>query len=89
MFSFFKKRVRCTPKARGLYAFTKYKRGDFILFIKPVDEGTLEFMRLPSQEQVFLTEEDFKSGVISNLLEFVESIPQEVFEVCSANIKIV
>lgn len=80
-----KKKLK-TPKERGVYAFTKHRRGDFVLFIKE-DKGVLEFMQLPDRYQLFLTKEEFTDGVLTNLLDFVEQVPEEVFEVASANIE--
>lgn len=75
-----------TPIARGVYAFTKHRRGDFILFIKE-DKDVLEFMQLPDRYQLFLTKQEFHEGVTTKLLDFVEQIPDEVFEVAAANIE--
>lgn len=75
-----------TPKERGVYAFTKHRRGDFVLFIKE-DKNVLEFMQLPDRYQLFLTKEEFTEGVTAKLLDFVEQIPEEVFEVAAANIE--
>lgn len=74
------------PQPRGMYAFTKHRRGDFILFIKEESE-VLEFMQLPDRYQVCLTKEEFTEGLQSGLLDFVEQVPEEVFEVASANIE--
>lgn len=74
------------PQPRGVYAFTKHRRGDFILFIKENSE-VLEFMQLPDRYQICLTKKEFNEGIISQLLDFVEQIPEEVFEVASANIE--
>jgi hypothetical protein len=74
------------PQQRGIYAFTKHRRGDFILFIKE-DSEVLEFMQLPDRYQVCLTKQEFHEGVTTKLLDFVEQIPEEVFEVASANIE--
>ena len=74
------------PQPRGVYAFTKHRRGDFILFIKE-DSEVLEFMHLPDRYQVCLTKEEFHEGVTTKLLDFVEQIPEEVYEVASANIE--
>jgi uncharacterized protein (DUF3820 family) len=79
------KKILKTPKDRGLYAFTKHRRGDFILFIKE-ESGVLEFMQLPDRYQFFLTKEEFNEGQTTKLLDFVEQLPEEVFEVARANI---
>lgn len=74
------------PQPRGVYAFTKHRRGDFLLFIKE-DSEVLEFMQLPDRYQVCLTKQEFHEGVTTKLLDFVEQIPEDVFEVASANIE--
>jgi hypothetical protein len=88
MFNFFKKKQIQTfeqPLERGVYAFMKYKRGEFILFIN--QEGdVLNFMQLPDRYDIKLSVEEFTAGVQTKLLEFVESVPEDVFEVCKANI---
>ncbi len=74
------------PQPRAVYAFTKHRRGDFLLFIKE-DSEVLEFMQLPDRYQVCLTKEEFHEGVTTKLLDFVEQIPEDVYEVASANIE--
>ena len=74
------------PKPRRVYAFTEHRRGDFILFIKE-DSEVLEFMQLPDRYQICLTKKEFNEGITSQLLDFVEQIPEEVFEVASANME--
>jgi hypothetical protein len=81
-----KKSEQTLPQPRGVYAFTKHRRGDFILFIKE-DSEVLEFMQLPDRYQICLTKKEFNEGITSQLLDFVEQIPEEVFEVASANIE--
>ena len=81
-----KKLKQTLPQPRGVYAFTKHRRGDFILFIKE-DSEVLEFMQLPDRYQICLTKKEFNEGITSQLLDFVEQIPEEVFEVASANME--
>lgn len=81
-----KKLEQTLPQPRGVYAFTKHRRGDFILFIKE-DSEVLEFMQLPDRYQICLTKKEFSEGISIKLLDFVEQIPEEVFEVASANIE--
>jgi hypothetical protein len=81
-----KKRKISLPKERGVYAFTKHRRGDFLLFIKE-DSEVLEFMQLPDRYQIFLTKKEFNEGITTKLLDYVEQIPEEVFEVAAANIE--
>ncbi len=81
-----KKQKYISPLPRAVYAFTKHRRGDFILFIKE-DSEVLEFMQLPDRYQICLTKKEFSEGVKIKLLDFVEQIPEEVFEVAAANIE--
>lgn len=81
-----KKQKHKLPLPRGVYAFTKHRRGDFLLFIKE-DSEVLEFMQLPDRYLVCLTKEEFNEGLTTKLLDFVEQIPEEVFEVAAANIE--
>jgi len=74
------------PLPRAVYAFTKHRRGDFLLFIKE-DSEVLEFMQLPDRYQICLTKKEFNEGLASKLLDFVEQIPEEVFEVAAANME--
>jgi hypothetical protein len=84
----FKKRKKklLEPKERGLYAFTKHRRGDFILFLEKNGEDVFKFMQLPDRYPLSLSQEEFTEGVLSTILDFVEQIPQDVFEVSKANI---
>lgn len=81
-----KKQKYKLPLPRAVYAFTKHRRGDFILFIKE-DSEVLEFMQLPDRYQICLTKEEFSEGLSTKLLDFVEQVPEEVFEVAAANIE--
>jgi hypothetical protein len=74
------------PKPRSLYAFTKHRRGDFILFVEEKDD-VYTFMQLPDRYKILLTLEEFTEGVTTKLLDFVEQIPEDVYEVAAANIK--
>jgi hypothetical protein len=80
-----KKKLKA-PLPRGVYAFTKHRRGDFILFIKE-DSEVLEFMQLPDRYLICLTKKEFSEGLSTKLLDFVEQIPEDVFEVAAANIE--
>jgi len=74
-----------TPiKPRNLYAFTKHRRGDFILLLE-IDKDVCTFMQLPDRYKIFLTKTEVEEGITTGLLDFVESIPEDVFEVSKAN----
>jgi hypothetical protein len=84
MFNFLKKKVH-TPKERGVYAFTQYRRGEFILFIEKTNDDVYVFMHLPDRYNLSFTLEEFSKGLNSGLFDFVEQIPLDVFEVSKAN----
>jgi hypothetical protein len=77
--------VKNVPVKNGLYAFTKYRRGDFVLFIEE-EKNAYMFMQLPDRYKILLTKDEFVAGVKEKLLDFVEQIPEDVFLVCKANI---
>ena len=72
------------PIKRGLYAFLVQRKGEFILFIEE-DEDIYRFMQLPDRFEFCLTKKDFEKAIVKNTLDFIEAIPEEVFEVSIAN----
>lgn len=76
------------PKDRGVYAVTKHNRGSFFLFINEESNNVLNFMQLPDRYKISLTKEEFSEGVVTGLLDFVEQIPEDVFETAKANIEV-
>lgn len=70
---------------RNLYAFTEYRRGEFLLCLSE-QKDVYEFMQLPDRYKLVLTKEEFKKGVETGLLDFVEQIPEDVYKVCEGNI---
>ena len=73
------------PLERSLYALTKDKAGEFLLYI---DEKDLyyRFMQLPDRYEFFSTKEDFHKAVNDKIMDFIELVPFDVFEVSVANI---
>ena len=86
MFEFLKTKP-ILPKERGVYAFTKYRKGDFLLFIEKSSDDVYDFMQLPDRYKISFTSEEFTKGVSSKLIDFVEQIPPDVYEVSKANIQ--
>ena len=82
---FFSKKEVLYPKDRGVYAFTKLRKGDFLLFLGETTPEVFEFMQLPDRYVLFLTLEEFTKGAKDSLLDFVEQLPEDVFEVAIAN----
>ena len=77
-------------KKRGVYAIkTGDRQGGFIVWIKECDTaGGLAFLFMPSpMEAIFMTEQEVREGLKSKYLEFVQSLPVPVYEVCVANWK--
>lgn len=73
------------PEERGVYAFQKIKMGEFLLFLDE-DELKYNFMQLPDRYEYALTKNDFIKAVKEKILEFVEVLPVDVYEVSVANI---
>lgn len=83
---FFNKKVKVEyPKDRGVYAFTKHRRGDFLLYLGETRPEIFEFMQLPDRYVLYFSLEEFIDGVSSKLLDFVEQVPSDVFEVAKSN----
>jgi hypothetical protein len=82
----FSKKKNLVPQERGIYAFTKYRKGEFILYIEE-QQDCYRFMQLPDRYEIFLTKEEYTEGVASKLFDFIEQIPEDVFEVSKANIE--
>ena len=75
-----------TPRKQSLYAFTRFRKGEFLLYVD-TEENVHRFMQLPDRYIVNLTAKEFHQGVVEKLLDFVEIIPDDVFEVCKVNIQ--
>ena len=73
-----------TPVKRGLYAFLQ-RKGEFLLFVKE-EELSYRFMQLPDRFEFYVTKNEFQKAMTKNTLDFIEQIPEEVYEVSIANI---
>lgn len=69
---------------RNLYAFTKYRKGEFLLLIE-IENEACTFMQLPDKYRMILTKQDALKSINTRLLDFIERIPEDVFEVSKAN----
>jgi len=74
-----------TPVKRGLYAFLVQRKGEFLLFVEE-EELSYRFMQLPNRFEFYVTKNDFEKAMTKNTLDFIEQIPEEVYEVSIANI---
>lgn len=76
---FNKKIKQPQPISKGLYAWNAIHAGSFLLFIESLKDCH-KFLFLPGPAEFFLTFEDFAKCLQTNALEFVESVPNDVFE---------
>lgn len=67
------------PKKRGLYAWNSIYAGSFLLFVKSFKDH-YQFMFLPGPSEFNLTFDEFSSCVQKGILEFVEDLPEEIFQ---------
>ncbi len=74
-----RKHSNVLPKEKGIYAWNSLHAGSFILFIK-THELFHQFMFLPGPSEYCLTFEDFSACIKSGVLEFVEQLPDDVFQ---------
>lgn len=67
------------PKSKGLYAWNAIHAGSFLLYVEKMKD-CYKFMFLPGPTPFYLTFEDFEQCLNTNTLEFVETLPKDVFE---------
>ncbi len=78
----FKRKLRTPinrPKPKGLYAWNCLHAGSFLLYVESLKDCH-KFLFLPGPSEYYLTFEEFSSSVHSNMLEFVEALPDDIFE---------
>jgi hypothetical protein len=67
------------PIPKGMYAWTQIHAGSFLLFVES-QKDCYKFLFLPGPSEYFLTFEDFTKCIKTNTLEFVEELPDEIFQ---------
>lgn len=67
------------PQQRGLYAWNSIHAGSFLLYVEKLKD-CYKFLFLPGPTEYFLTFEDFSKGIQHNVLEFVESLPKDIYQ---------
>lgn len=72
-------KLNLQPIPKGLYAWTSLHAGSFLLFVESLKD-CYKFIFLPGPSEYFLTFEDFSKCVKSGTLEFVEELPDEIYE---------
>jgi len=66
------------PAARSIYAWTRIRAGDFIVYVESLKDCH-KFILLPGPSEMFLTFDDFTKSIKTGLLEFVEELPEDVY----------
>lgn len=67
------------PIQKGLYAWNSLHAGSFLLYVESLKD-CYRFLFLPGPSDYYLTFEDFDKGMKTNILEFVDTLPNDVFE---------
>lgn len=67
------------PKPKGLYAWNEIHAGSFLLYVE-IALNSYRFLFLPGPTEYFLTFEDFSKAIEHGVLEFVECLPDNIFQ---------
>jgi hypothetical protein len=74
-----KSKLNMQPLDRSLIAFTTERAGDFLLFVE-AQKTCYKFLYLPGASEFYLTFEDYTESIKRGVLEFVEQIPEDIFQ---------
>jgi hypothetical protein len=74
-----KKKTNHTPIPKGFYAWTSLYAGSFLLFTEELND-CYQFIFLPGPSYMHLTPETFEKCISTKVLEFVETVPDDVFQ---------
>lgn len=70
------------PRSRQVYAITGGKYlGEFFVYINQ-SEREINFLSIPKMEKRHVTKEKFYFGLTNKIVDPVEKIPPEVYELC-------
>ena len=58
-------------------------KGEFFVYINN-DDDNYYFLSLPHNNTVIVTVEEFTTGVEKKVIQFLEKIPKNVYEICKA-----
>lgn len=73
-----KSNLNLQPTERGFYAWTIERAGDFLLFVE-AQKDCYKFLYMPGATDFYLTFEDYTNSVKKGVLEFVEQLPEDIF----------
>ena len=76
--------LKLTNLDRNIYAVNEgsYK-GEFFVYINK-DDNNYYFLSLPHNNAVVITIDEFNTGLEKNIIQFLEKIPSNVYEICKA-----
>ncbi len=74
---FTKKKIK--PLQRGFYMFSSERAGDALIFVEE-QYSCYKFLYIPGASTFYLSKEDFENSVNSQVLCFVEQLPQDIYE---------
>jgi hypothetical protein len=74
-----KTELQTKPILKAMYAWNAVHAGSFLLHVNsPTD--CYKFIFLPGPVDYFLTHEDFEAAIKQGVLEFVEILPEEIYQ---------
>ena len=73
-----KKNTKTNPIHKGFYAWTSLYAGSFLLCVEQLKDCH-KFIFLPGPSYMHLTHETFEKCIKTNVLEFVEIVPDDIF----------
>jgi hypothetical protein len=71
--------VSSKPIPKALYAWNAVHAGSFLLYVESLTD-CYKFIFLPGPSEYFLTIEDFKTALKKGMLEFVDVLPDEIYQ---------
>lgn len=73
-----KKKIKTDPIHKGFYAWTSLHAGSFLLFVEQLKDCH-KFIFLPGPSYMHLAQETFEKCINTKVLEFVEIVPDDIF----------
>ena len=67
------------PVPKAMYAWNSVHAGSFLLHVETL-VNCYKFLFLPGPADYFLTNEDFDTAMKKGILEFVEILPEEIYQ---------
>ncbi len=62
-----------------MFAFTTERAGDFLLFVES-QKDCYKFLYLPGASDFYLTFEDYTEAIKRGVLDFVDQLPEDIFQ---------